>query len=376
MFAAYSPVAEPAPPALEDRSPSSFTDLPNPLGLLAGASQVAAAGHQESLRTNPSPQSTFYPQNLATGNTSEDLHLSTTDPLPIIRVPRHVLNKGLEFLKAGPSQPCHGSLPGDHYFAEKAAGSTHRDVGHEYDPVAAGLVKEQDLDQLFDYFFNEIHPLAPTLDPVLTTPRFARRQSSLLLTAIALVAAQSMADREATVDVLSKHASHLLDLIFKRNLSSLEIVQGINVLAIWPRSAARADEDQQGRWLNFAIGMILDLRLDSVFEHNPVKHDTIRSRAPSLEPLETNGNGNSEYTARAARSVTSSHHRRVLTHHLTHFRSTGQGSDRLLQFSYGIAALLSQQVAPGHSLIHRSCRPYTAGIRQPMLIRMMLICLT
>jgi hypothetical protein len=211
-----------------------------------------------------------------------DTELDGNLPIPHLRVGRDKLRQGLAIV----GQDVVSSPSQDGYFSKSDHTASKRDIGAEYDPVSSGILPQELLSALFGHFFSEIHPFAPTLDPAICTHQYAQNHSALLLTAICLVSAQTLPGYASLTMQLQSHAEQLLDKIFTRNLCSLEIVQGINVYCTWPRSASRLKDDQQSKWLNVAIGMVLDLRLDSIFESPSAYNVCFASRPPS--PLQGN----------------------------------------------------------------------------------------
>lgn len=189
---------------------------------------------------------------------------------------------GLDLIASGGEQRAVVATVGESYFANRPYGTSRRDVGSEVDPIDLGVIDPIQLPGLFAYFFTHIHPLAPILDPELHTPEFVRPRSALLLTAIALVAAQAMPGESMLATRLHHHAEQLRQITFTRGLCSLELLQGHNILACWPRSARRAEDDRSSAWLAFATSMALELGIDRDLELKKKVRSPIQ-KEPGLE---------------------------------------------------------------------------------------------
>ena len=248
--------------------PLAQRELPNPLRILAGVSSQTQS--QQTAGTNGSSSNTGLMASLlqasppvTTGGVAP-LLLQQIDSTGTLKVARSVLQQGLNALSASTDA---ASATVNAYFDAANSRAKRRDVATGLCPIHRGLLDDKMAERLFEQFFADVHPYAPILDPVLVTVAYARSRSALLLTAILLVSAQTLEHQANLTETLHRHSASLLKNIFDHNLCSLEIIQGLNVLALWPRAANRVEEDQQSRWLTHAIAMMLDMRLDSVLTH-------------------------------------------------------------------------------------------------------------
>lgn len=298
-----------------DSNPTSLLQLSDPLSLLANASRdaeeaeytsrhVASATHSGPAASSLSSSSTnaikSASSNFACNESStapgiglkgsntpmQDgphasnvtrhhlLSLKSNDSLGSIRIGRDVISKGLDILNSfgslgssmGLSAECEDSYSPDKYFYSRNMCGARRDLDQDLNPITLGILDMNDAQTFFEFFKREILPMAPILDPETISPQRTLARSSLLMCAICLVAAQSMPNQKLMTTRLQLHTEKVCEAVFLRNFCSLEIVQGLNVLSCWPRSAHRVEDDTQGKRLTLAIGMVLELRVDECFK--------------------------------------------------------------------------------------------------------------
>lgn len=216
----------------------------SPLMLLADASHLA--GH-----TSTGPGS---------------LTLAEGASLRGVNIDRAVLADGLRLLCEpidGPRAEPPSISPND-YLATSSRSAVKRDLGADLDPVQLGLVDEADLAYLFDVVFNEDFQYCPCLSPNIHTPAFVRARSNLLLTAILLLAAQTLPGQALLATRLRAHAAMLQREIVLRRCRSLEIVQALQCLSLWKCAGASAEEDQSVLALAYATVVAVEIGLDKV----------------------------------------------------------------------------------------------------------------
>lgn len=245
--ATFPPFSQPPLPTksvASDERMRSATNSQNPLSLLAEASHGAQTPlfGTFSLPAQPSPH----------------LIIREDTPMMGLRVKREVLQEGLKTIMSMPGDGLTGQ-PRD-YFANQQ--TDHRDLGETLDPCDIGLLDEADLPRLFAAFYDDAHQCGPTLDPALHTPAYVRSHSALLLTTIALLAAQSTPGEALLTKRLHRHALFLRKEIYLRNYRSIEIIQALNLMAIWPRTGASSADDQSGLALAQSTAIALELGLE------------------------------------------------------------------------------------------------------------------
>ncbi|GAA5894135.1 hypothetical protein JCM6882_007992 [Rhodosporidiobolus microsporus] len=102
----------------------------------------------------------------------------------------------------------------------------------QLDPVTLGYVSEADWYRLVDFYYDQLHPFCPFLDPFLHRSTALRKLSPFLATIIALAAAAFSPTSNEVYVRLEQHALYLSGKIFLEGYKSLEI---ISAYAIWIR---------------------------------------------------------------------------------------------------------------------------------------------
>ncbi|KAI5475758.1 hypothetical protein MNV49_000887 [Pseudohyphozyma bogoriensis] len=126
------------------------------------------------------------------------------------------------------------------------------------DVVSASIVALADVDQLFAFYFTDLNPMSPVLDPILHTPDYVRRHSAFLYTSIITVAVKEC--HPALYPACLKYSKALLGQAFEHGISNLELVQAICVWTYW----SDVVDDSGPRRFAYAVRCAFELGLHKV----------------------------------------------------------------------------------------------------------------
>ncbi|GAA6032665.1 hypothetical protein JCM8097_004869 [Rhodosporidiobolus ruineniae] len=147
------------------------------------------------------------------------------------------------------------------------------------DIVAAGILPEEQVQPLFDFYFLHLNPMTSLLDPKLHTIEFCRSASAILFTAILTVTTKVALPSLYPPSL--KYAKQLLGQAFEAGINNLELIQAIATLVFWQD----ATEDSGARKLAYAIRCAFELRLHKRGKR-PLPEDEMEHRR-ALNPERT-----------------------------------------------------------------------------------------
>ncbi|OAL53053.1 hypothetical protein IQ07DRAFT_629540 [Pyrenochaeta sp. DS3sAY3a] len=144
------------------------------------------------------------------------------------------------------------------YF-EHGVYASKRDVAPALDPVHCGVVTEQRAHELFEIYWQVIHPQWALLDPTLHTFSSVRQRSALLTTTmLALGATAKLATENGPCDEditealrLHAHVEKVNLVVYATGARSVDIVQAQILLSRWGKAPKCRMEEQ--RWVRAGI---------------------------------------------------------------------------------------------------------------------------
>ncbi|KIR70529.1 hypothetical protein I310_05779 [Cryptococcus deuterogattii CA1014] len=125
------------------------------------------------------------------------------------------------------------------------------------DPVTAGFLGEQDILEIFDFYFRHLNAAVAILDPVLHTPKYCRRHSPLLFTAVVTVTVRVI--RPNTYPQCLLLSNKLIGQAVEFGLCSIEVVQALCLLTHWKKP----DDETSYVRMGYAIRMAQLLQLNT-----------------------------------------------------------------------------------------------------------------
>ncbi|GJN91115.1 hypothetical protein Rhopal_004133-T1 [Rhodotorula paludigena] len=123
------------------------------------------------------------------------------------------------------------------------------------DIVVAGIIPEEQVEGLFQFYFAHLNPMTSLLDPDLHTVEFCRSRSAFLFTAILTVA--SKVAHPTLYPPSLKYAKSLLGQAFEAGTNTLELVQALATLVFWQDPT----DDSGARKLAYAIRCAYELNI-------------------------------------------------------------------------------------------------------------------
>ncbi|KAH6889831.1 hypothetical protein B0T10DRAFT_529045 [Thelonectria olida] len=142
-----------------------------------------------------------------------------------------------------------------------APARVHLDVGDDVDPVALGLVSDEEADSLFSFFHRKLAHTRWGLDPRLYTVEFTRSRSAFLYTSIMAMSALFMPSAAALSKRLSNHAKKLAQRVIVHRYKSVEIVLALMVNVPWMFPGEQSTDDETCLYISIANTVATDLSL-------------------------------------------------------------------------------------------------------------------
>nr|XP_019007650.1 uncharacterized protein I206_07665 [Kwoniella pini CBS 10737]OCF46431.1 hypothetical protein I206_07665 [Kwoniella pini CBS 10737] len=139
------------------------------------------------------------------------------------------------------------------------------DAAPEHDVVTLQMIPLSEAQRLFDAFMIYLTNGSMYFDPKIHSLPFVRSRSSFLLAAILTVASGYISICSSSVlhSQLSIHTNRLMSYIRDQNLKSIEIVQGLLLLASWTEIPHTLSQDKTWAYVSYATALAVELRLDS-----------------------------------------------------------------------------------------------------------------
>ena len=185
---------------------SSYPSLPLPL-LAPPDAQTAALSNPLTLLSQACENQSYGTDSTigaTTGLSLKDLGIDRLDQS----------FSGLDFLCKPPST--HSSF-GDQlslpdasaYFQSNYRAKSELD-DPDLDPINLGIVSEQEVEELFQFFYSHLQPISLVLDPAICSARGVRQMSPFLLTAVCAAASQFLPNGNAGMTTrLYRHYDHV-----------------------------------------------------------------------------------------------------------------------------------------------------------------------
>ncbi|KAK0527749.1 hypothetical protein OC835_004881 [Tilletia horrida] len=137
------------------------------------------------------------------------------------------------------------------------------DIKEVPDVLAAGVLSEDEVQDLFDFYFRELNIICAFLDPHLHTPTFVRARSNLLYTVICFIAASvdPRPSSQARVEALEKMCFAQFRVCSEANARSCEIVQASLLYNLWSLVCQSSARDLGSAFVGHAVRMALEIGL-------------------------------------------------------------------------------------------------------------------
>nr|KIR44715.1 transcription factor [Cryptococcus bacillisporus CA1280] len=139
------------------------------------------------------------------------------------------------------------------------------DASPEHDVISLQIISLTEAQHLFDSFMELITNGSMYFDPRLHTLPFVRSRSSFLLAVILAIAStyKSICPSARLHALLMSHAHRLETVVRNNHLKSIEIIQGLLLLASWTEIPSTLARDKTWMFVSHALALVVELRLDA-----------------------------------------------------------------------------------------------------------------
>lgn len=132
-----------------------------------------------------------------------------------------------------------------------------------------GLVAPEDVDKLFDIFYNKLNPFISLLDPVLHTPALTFARCPFLFTVICAISSRYYTEKSEIYPIAMHFAKHSAATALIDGWKSVELCQAYILMSIYAMPARRWEEDRSWLYTGLAIRIATDLNLHQVSTARP-----------------------------------------------------------------------------------------------------------
>jgi len=132
-----------------------------------------------------------------------------------------------------------------------------------------GLVAPEDVDKLFDIFYNRVNPFISLLDPVLHTPASTFARCPFLFTVICAISSRYYTEKSEIYPIAMHFAKHSAANALIDGWKSVELSQAYILMSIYAVPARRWEEDRSWLYTGLAIRIATDLNLHQVPTSKP-----------------------------------------------------------------------------------------------------------
>ncbi|KAF9467566.1 fungal-specific transcription factor domain-containing protein [Collybia nuda] len=132
-----------------------------------------------------------------------------------------------------------------------------------------GLVAPEDVDKLFEIFYNRVNPFISLLDPVLHTPASTFARCPFLFTVICAISSRYYTEKSEIYPIAMHFAKHSAANALIDGWKSVELCQAYILMSIYAVPARRWEEDRSWLYTGLAIRIATDLNLHQVSTTKP-----------------------------------------------------------------------------------------------------------
>ncbi|KAF8197112.1 fungal-specific transcription factor domain-containing protein [Pholiota molesta] len=132
-----------------------------------------------------------------------------------------------------------------------------------------GLVKPEDVEKLFQIFYERVNPFISLLDPVLHTPASTFARCPFLFTVICAISSRYYAEKSEIYPIAMHFAKHSAANALIDGWKSVELCQAYILMSIYAVPARRWEEDRSWLYTGLAIRIATDLNLHQVSTIKP-----------------------------------------------------------------------------------------------------------
>ncbi|KAF9223844.1 hypothetical protein BS17DRAFT_121764 [Gyrodon lividus] len=142
--------------------------------------------------------------------------------------------------------------------------------------LARGIVTTQEVDMLYNIYFEKMNPAASLLDPALHTPQYVAMRSPFLFTIICGVASRFYTPRPDLYGQLMHYAQLAAGTALISGTKNEEMSAAYLLMQLYPVPAKRWDEERSWIYLGVAIRIAQDINLNRPITAKPLNEQNAR----------------------------------------------------------------------------------------------------
>ncbi|KAJ7577862.1 fungal-specific transcription factor domain-containing protein [Mycena floridula] len=132
-----------------------------------------------------------------------------------------------------------------------------------------GLVTPDDVDRLFEIFYERVNPFISLLDPVLHTPASTFARCPFLFTVVCAISSRYYTEKSEIYPIAMHFAKHSAANALIDGWKSVELCQAYILLSVYAVPARKWEEDRSWLYTGLAIRIATDLNLHQVSGKKP-----------------------------------------------------------------------------------------------------------
>ncbi|KIJ67097.1 hypothetical protein HYDPIDRAFT_109103 [Hydnomerulius pinastri MD-312] len=142
--------------------------------------------------------------------------------------------------------------------------------------LTRGVVTVQEVDRLFNIYFENMNPLTSLLDPQLHTPQFVAMRSPFLFTVVCGIASRFYTARPELYTLLMQYAQLAAGTALISGTKNEEMSAAYILMQLYPVPAKKWDEERSWVYLGVAIRIAQDINLNRPITAKPLNEHHAR----------------------------------------------------------------------------------------------------
>ncbi|KAI5120043.1 hypothetical protein M0805_000293 [Coniferiporia weirii] len=132
-----------------------------------------------------------------------------------------------------------------------------------------GLVNAEDVERLFEIFYERVNPFLSLLDPELHTPASTFTRCPFLFTVVCAISSRYYREKSEIYAIAMHFAKHAAATALIDGWKSVELCQAYILMAVYAVPARRWEEDRSWLYIGLAIRLATDLNLHQASSAKP-----------------------------------------------------------------------------------------------------------
>ncbi|KAH8109643.1 fungal-specific transcription factor domain-containing protein [Phellopilus nigrolimitatus] len=139
-----------------------------------------------------------------------------------------------------------------------------------------GLVNAEDVERLFEIFYEKVNPFLSLLDPQLHTPASTFARCPFLFTVVCAISSRYYREKSEIYAIAMHFAKHAAATALIDGWKSVELCQAYILMAVYAVPARRWEEDRSWLYIGLAIRLATDLNLHQASGARPADEQHAR----------------------------------------------------------------------------------------------------